>query len=969
MKNKEANRKVLMAISIGLSAALSLMPTVSAFADDDVEPESSGNDTSEESSSKEESSSSSQSVSEASYEVSEAAQEMAQSDAPSAKEVSETFTDISETLSDIASETASVDEAFAVAVTEDNYFEELQEAAEYNTSFAETMVSEATSAVDLASDKAESVLSEAQSSKDAAVAASSVSYSSEAAAESAKTEVAAAVDTVREELTETQAAVDTAQDKLVIAEKSLKAAEEQVETTREAKDKADAARAEAEEKLKSLLDENGISYEVTDDGAIEVDKNAEFSDGKIKSAIDKAQSAVDKAADDAAKAAADHARAEAEDYAAAVTALETAKTALETAKTHLSECEEKAAIESSKAEKLDELLALIESQQIKARETNISGGGSVLGSTEDEYRKLGAYIIAYDIAQRENVVASTVKVARDSSNFHWYVSYKTTDNPDFVNRAYTTVKGKNDNGGSLGQWLNDSANSRNNVAYIEASEQIRPLKPYSFYKDNDTYEGDRKEEYALKESIYKVNKAEPLQVPDDANEGMRQAAEIINAKLSDPATSMTNWSHKAYLSSYYGMYYLYSNGYENVTLGTQAGNIDKVGNTDKSYRQEKWYYYVSLSGTKDGQTYQFYFSYDDAKYADRTEIFLMTPSEMGAASKDNGNSMTVSERDFNEATDDYRTNKAALEAAQAAYYEAESNLDAANDKVNEQKDILDELAGKRDATKSLKDKVEAAKTAVEKAAEELQNARHDLSVTQSELDALTEKLAEARDEYNKAVDELDAAKEKVGEIEDIINAINEALGGGFTYASPVEENTDETQVDITDATSDDAEVSDASDSSSSDSDSTGDEASATPASGVSAATVYTDAEPVMSEASDAGVLGERDEEKDQTGSVIQTVNRAGASEEARAAMASAVLDAGVLPDGGVPEGEILDDDVLGQRMAPIVEALENGTFSRGMMFTEDGLKVSFMWWLIIVVLGAKGVQMYIKSRRKEEAEK
>ena len=64
---------------------------------------------------------------------------------------------------------------------------------------------------------------------------------------------------------------------------------------------------------------------------------------------------------------------------------------------------------------------------------------------------------------------------------------------------------------------------------------------------------------------------------------------------------------------------------------------------------------------------------------------------------------------------------------------------------------------------------------------------------------------------------------------------------------------------------------------------------------------------------------------------------------------------------------ILDAGVAGERMAPIVEAVENGTFTRSMMFTEEGTKAApFMWWLVMVLLGAKGVQMYVKSRRKEK---
>ena len=37
MKKKDENSQVLLAISIGLSAALSLMPSVTAYADDDVD--------------------------------------------------------------------------------------------------------------------------------------------------------------------------------------------------------------------------------------------------------------------------------------------------------------------------------------------------------------------------------------------------------------------------------------------------------------------------------------------------------------------------------------------------------------------------------------------------------------------------------------------------------------------------------------------------------------------------------------------------------------------------------------------------------------------------------------------------------------------------------------------------------------------------------------------------------------------
>ena len=62
----------------------------------------------------------------------------------------------------------------------------------------------------------------------------------------------------------------------------------------------------------------------------------------------------------------------------------------------------------------------------------------------------------------------------------------------------------------------------------------------------------------------------------------------------------------------------------------------------------------------------------------------------------------------------------------------------------------------------------------------------------------------------------------------------------------------------------------------------------------------------------------------------------------------------------------LQSDVLGERMAPIVDAVKNGNFSRSMLFSEVGLKISFMWWFIILILGAKGVEMYMRRRKERK---
>jgi hypothetical protein len=90
---------------------------------------------------------------------------------------------------------------------------------------------------------------------------------------------------------------------------------------------------------------------------------------------------------------------------------------------------------------------------------------------------------------------------------------------------------------------------------------------------------------------------------------------------------------------------------------------------------------------------------------------------------------------------------------------------------------------------------------------------------------------------------------------------------------------------------------------------------------------------------------------------------------AAASAGAAAAESEVLGERQAPEtGDMLEGGVLGERQAPIIQAFENGTFGRGMLFTEEGLKISFAWWFLILILGAKGVQMYAKSRKEEKAD-
>lgn len=69
-------------------------------------------------------------------------------------------------------------------------------------------------------------------------------------------------------------------------------------------------------------------------------------------------------------------------------------------------------------------------------------------------------------------------------------------------------------------------------------------------------------------------------------------------------------------------------------------------------------------------------------------------------------------------------------------------------------------------------------------------------------------------------------------------------------------------------------------------------------------------------------------------------------------------------DGDTAADENLTSDVLGERMAPIVNAVNDGTFTRDMLFTDEAKKIPFPWWILFFVLGATGVTIYVKTRKK-----
>ncbi len=379
-----------------------------------------------------------------------------------------------------------------------------------------------------------------------------------------------------------------------------------------------------------------------------------------------------------------------------------------------------------------------------------------------------------------------------------------------------------------------------------------------------------------------------------------------------------------------------------------------------------------------------------------------------------------SEADFNAGTDAYQSAKQRIDALEQAVQNAQVAVSVA--------ESIQTLKAEAEATDSLRAKVEAAKEKVQAAAEALKKARVTQAVNADKLAELTEQLESARKEYDEASESLETAQKKLVDMQDIVDSMLDSIDSGFTYRtigdgsnSNEEESSHQGEADTGDSTdeetvdedgSDDNEAVDT-DEESADEETTDDrENSEEETPDETETDDESDDESDSEEDSDGSEDSDGNEDTDDSedtdesksedavdmseterddpytdissvtddfgvdiidgSEVIKSLETdvPGESEGAAFTRVSApagvetnteMPDAGVLPDGG----EILDDDVLGQRMAPIVEALENGTFTRGMMFTEDGLKVSFMWWLLIVALGAKGVQMYVKSRKKK----
>jgi hypothetical protein len=345
---------------------------------------------------------------------------------------------------------------------------------------------------------------------------------------------------------------------------------------------------------------------------------------------------------------------------------------------------------------------------------------------------------------------------------------------------------------------------------------------------------------------------------------------------------------------------------------------------------------VGDSGTATDMKYSNVVDKKNGKKIDHIVVVQKQLSESGPTMFDGKGIAFFNEADFNAGTDAYQSSKNKIAGLEKAVSDAEAAVAIAEN--------IQLLKDKVSIAENLSAKVEEARQKVNEAASALMQARTTAAMNKDKLAELTQQLADARAEYDQAVEDLDAAKGKVAEIQSIVDELTETIGSGFTNIKPA-----------TDTSGSGSSGSSSSEGASAAAGAAG--AAGTSVSGTGTTTATTGGAASMTAGGGtaatsgaADVLGDR-------------------QAPAVGAAASGASDLEVLGDRQAPmpaDGDMLEEGVLGARQSPIIAAYENGTFARGMLFNEDGLKLSFAWWLVILILGGKGVQMYAKSRRKEE---
>ncbi len=878
MKNKEANRHVLKAISIGLSAAISLMPTVTAFADDDVDQD--GGETGQ----SQESSDSSQESSESeNHDVSESCDE--------AFDACDDAVDLAEaSYPEASAETGGVDEAVPVlsdgAVIETPASGEIIGSEDQIAIIIENLT-EAAAIVGTPDQGADSTgiatgsgfivdsgntdgsggteqsgIKENDNSLENEVAKlDKINKEAEDFNENHKTEDEEKIleDAISgaEEMVG-KAAAGTATDAEV--EEALKKADEAVKTAKGNKAEAERLVSEATDELELILADCDIEYEVDEDGDITV-TDTEKLDTRTRTALEKAQAAVD----------------------AAKQNLQDADDALEDAS-------------------LNKWLTMVKGQMDVVNDCTEKGNKKTEGTKVYEGYKLAAYLQAYQVTTWEGVDPDSVDVVYNNAGYGndanrnlWYVKYKNAGD-ECYHRVYLDIHF-------------DKVNDLNSL--IASEHLIKDEAPFAFgdecndvnnlkfgvnTADGSLIDGAITGDVDPQQADYRAVKAEiDRLISENLKNGKIQDVKDVNVKAK-----LTVQMAKLYLAGQgYDIDRLDTPDWYNIDRGDVTALAKGTSNTKDQQR------YIPVRYTdEDGNTKDFYFMYN-IKGNDAVEIFQRTPTEMAAAWNDYGNKADytqylLDDADHGNGTDPDHERRYDINSILGRETELQNNKTKAN--------------GLLEAVKNARDKVVAAQQALltvqkidAKYGVDIEKYEKRLEAAQKEYDELKEKLDEVTDDDP----EESGTPDERGSSSDGTSETSPGPGPGAPGGTPV---------DITAP------------------------AASTP--------VETIAGP--------GVIGE-------TSGTAFTDLRAGTGNIV--AGSGAFTDVSDIESGVLMEDELLDDGVLGERMAPMVEAVNNGTFTRNMLFSEDGLKINFMWWLIILALGAKGVQMYVKSRLKASKQK
>lgn len=258
----------------------------------------------------------------------------------------------------------------------------------------------------------------------------------------------------------------------------------------------------------------------------------------------------------------------------------------------------------------------------------------------------------------------------------------------------------------------------------------------------------------------------------------------------------------------------------------------------------------------------------------------------------------------------------------------------------------------------LKQKVQDAKNKVDDAVTALKNAKLKQSVDQEYLNTLQQNLTKAQREYNTAKENLAKAKENRDELERLVNEAKSVVASQKKVTSDSHHKSHKSDDAVEEVAVTPGETVESAGGTGVVVDTVAATGAGTVATATGAGTDATD-----------GVFTVTDTTFEGGGTITPAGDTILAAAPAAGGVEADVLGEMAAPEGEVftgeaPDGSELESDVLGERMAPIVNAVNDGTFTRDMLFTDEAKKIPFPWWILFLVLGATGVTIYVKTRKK-----